>query len=140
MPYITKEEYEQMGFTTPDNFDALEKKAEQAINALTDYYDPYMSNHDLTVDVESSKKGIYKPAKAFKKAVALQVSFMVETGITSFYEAQKQDLSSYSVGDTSMTFKNGTVGVVLHGSTGIVNEAYMMLAKYGFMYRGVGHL
>lgn len=140
MPYITIEEYEQMGFTTPDNFDALEKKAEQAINALTDYYDPYMSNHDLTVDVESSKNGIYKPAKAFKKAVALQVSFMVETGITSVYDAQKQDISSYSVGDTSMTFKNGTVGVIMHGSTGIVNEAYMLLAKYGFMYRGVGHL
>lgn len=139
MPYITKEEYEQMGFTTPENFDELEKKAEQAINALTDYYDPFLGKHDLSADIEGSNKGVSRSARAFKKAVALQVNFMNEMGVTSIYDAQKQDLSSYSVGDTSMTFKNGTVGMVLHGSTGIVNEAYMLLAKYGFMYRGVGH-
>lgn len=140
MPYVTKEEYEQMGFAIPDNFEELEKKAEQAINAQTDYYDLYLGKHDLSADIESSNKGIVRCAKAFKKAVALQISFMAETGITSVYDAQKQDLSSYSVGDTSMTFKNGTVGVIMHGSTGIVNEAYMLLAKYGFMYKGVGHL
>lgn len=140
MPYVTKEEYEQMGFVPSESFDELEKRAEQVINAQTDYYDPYLGKHDLSADIESSTKGVAQRAKAFKKAVALQVSFMAETGITSLYDAQKQDLSSYTVGDTSMTFKNGTVGVIMHGSTGIVNEAYMLLAKYGFMYKGVDHL
>jgi hypothetical protein len=53
---------------------------------------------------------------------------------------QAQNMASYSVGNTSMSFKNGAIDSLADSSTGLANTARNLLGRFGFLYVGVDHL
>jgi hypothetical protein len=143
MAYLTFDEYKQLGYSPPEKgeeFDKLEKSAEKMINAITSYYDPYFGFHDLQTDILSSRKSSVYRAKTFKKAVAMQIDFMQSSKSLSNYDLQKNNVTSYSVDGTSMSFKNGVTEDLIYKSTGIFRPAYILLGQHGLLYGGVNHL
>lgn len=141
MAYLTDNEYKIItGQNVPDNFDDAESNAELIINSVTNYYDPAFGLHDLASDASSSANYLVQQATAFKKAVALQVKFLLDSKTGSAYDMQAQNISSYSVGNTSMSFKNGTIDNLADSSTGLVNTARNLLGRFGLLYMGVDHL
>lgn len=141
MAYLTNNEYKIItGQDAPNNFDDAEKNAELIINSVTNYYDPVFGLHDLASDASSSANYLVQQATAFKKAVALQVKFLLDSKTSSAYDMQAQNISSYSVGNTSMNFKNGAIDSLADSSTGLVNAARNLLGRFGFLYAGVDHL
>lgn len=143
MAYLTSDEYKQLGYSPPEGdgeFDKLEQSAERVINAVTSYYDPYFGFHDLQAELNSSNPNISYKAKVFKKIVAMQVDFMRESKSLSNYQLQKDNMTSYSVDGTSMTFNRGASEALTYGYTGVVKPAYFMLGKSGLLYGGVNHI
>lgn len=135
-PYLTKSEFEQLGFELkkPENFDQLLKNATVLINQVCSYYDPAFSYHDLEAD------GSAPQAVAFKKAVALEMLFLEESGYSSAYELAQGALNSFTVGHTSMNL-NGSAGQNMTvGNTGVVKSAYNLLGRYGLLFSGVTSL
>lgn len=141
MAYLTSNEYKIMtGQNAPDNFDELEIDAENIINSVTSYYDPAFGFHDLAADASSSHNYLVQQATAFKKAVALQVKFLNDSNSSSAFDMQQQNLASYSVSGTSMSFKNGAIDNLADSSTGLVNTARNLLGRAGLLFQGVDHL
>jgi hypothetical protein len=141
MAYLTSNEYKIMtGQDAPDNFDEAESNAELIINSVTNYYDPAFGLHDLASDAISPANYLVQQATAFKKAVALQVKFLLDSKSDSVFDMQAQNMASYSVGNTSMSFKNGAIDSLADSSTGLANTARNLLGRFGFLYVGVDHL
>ena len=137
-PYLTKSEFEQFGYELkkPDNFDKLLNNATILINQICSYYDPAFAYHDLDADMADSSK----QAIAFKKAVALEMLFLEESGYSSAYELAQGTLNSFTVGHTSMSL-NGSAGQNMTvGNTGVVVSAYTLLGCYGLLFSGVTSL
>lgn len=140
MADITEEEYQQYGFTfSGTNFDSLANVAEGMINHATSFYDPVFEFHNLANDLASTKPFIQLRAKAFKKSIALQLNLLVQTGSKSAADMAKNDLASYSVGGTSMSFNGSSMAGLVYGDTGIATSAYELLGRFGLLYRGVDH-
>lgn len=141
MSYLTSNEFKQFGYSPPDGdaFETVEQAAELVINSVTTFYDKDLGSHDLTADVSSSVNFEVQRATAFKKAVAMQIQFMIEANAKSAYQLQQGNLLSYSVDGTSMTFKEGAADAVTSGSTGLINSARVLLGRYGLLYAGVDH-
>ncbi|EJE97700.1 hypothetical protein [Liquorilactobacillus mali] len=143
MAYLTSSEFQQFGYSPPfneDDFDSAEQSAEIAINSVTSFYDPNLGSQDLVVDVSSSFPYRVKRATAFKKAVAMQTQFVIDSNAKSAYELQQNNVSSYSVGGTSMTFKSGVADTMTVGSTGVLKAVRTLLGQYGLLYVGVDHV
>lgn len=137
-PYLTKSEFDQFGFELkkPDDFDKLLSNATILINQICSYYDPAFAYHDLEADMANSSK----QAVAFKKAVALEMLFLEESGYSSAYELAQGALNSFTVGHTSMSL-NGSAGQNMTvGNTGVVKSAYSLLGRYGLLFSGVTSL
>ncbi|WP_281829479.1 hypothetical protein [Lactobacillus amylolyticus] len=141
MAYLASNEYKIMtGQDAPENFDELENDAENIINSVTNYYDPAFGLHDLAADACSPFNYLVQQATAFKKAVASQVKFLNDSNSSSAFDMQQQNLASYSVGGTSMSFKNGAIDNLADSSTGLVNTAHNLLGRAGLLFQGVDHL
>lgn len=143
-PYLTKSEFEQFGFELkkPDDFDKLLNNATILINQICSYYDPAFAYHDLEADAagESGSYILFRRAMAFKKAVALEMLFLEESGYSSAYELAQGALNSFTVGHTSMSL-NGSAGQNMTvGNTGVVKSAYSLLGRYGLLFNGVTSL
>ena len=137
-PYLTKNEFDQFGFElkNPGNFDTLLNNASILINQICSYYDPAFAYHDLEADMANSSK----QAVAFKKAIALEMLFLEESGYSSAYELAQGALNSFTVGHTSMSL-NGSAGQRMTvGNTGVVVSAYTLLGCYGLLFSGVASL
>lgn len=138
--YLTISEFEKFGYELkkPDNFDKLLKSATVLINQVCSYYDPAFAYHDLEADSQAdSDSYLFRQAMAFKKAVALEMLFLEDSGYSSAYEVAQGALSSFTVGHTSMSL-NGSAGQNLTvGGTGVVNSAYNLLGRYGLIFSGV---
>ncbi|MCP9357377.1 hypothetical protein KBX49_09070 [Liquorilactobacillus satsumensis] len=141
MAYLTSNEFKQFGYSPPDDdtFKKVEQAAELIINGVTVFYDPDLGSHILAADASSSINFEVQRATAFKKAVAMQTQFLIEANANSAYQLQQSNLSSYSVGNTSMTFKTGAIDTMTSGSTGLLNSARLLLGRYGLLYAGVDH-
>lgn len=143
MAYLTSAEFESFGYSQPADsgtFDTAELAAEMAINSITSFYDPNLGSQDLASDVSSSFPYRVKRATAFKKAVAMQTQFVIDSNAKSAYELQQNNVSSYSVGGTSMTFKSGVADTMTVGSTGVLKAVRTLLGQYGLLYVGVDHV
>lgn len=143
MAYLTSNEFKQFGYSAPtddDVFSQAEQAAELIINDVTSFYDGNFSVNDLTADASSSLPYRVKRATAFKKAVAMQTQFVLDTNAKSAYELQQNNVSSYSVGGTSMTFKSGIADTMTVGSTGLLKTVRSLLGQYGLLYAGVDHV
>lgn len=130
MAYLTFEEYKKIGYEdlTDEEFSSLITKASDFIDIQTrDFY----RKNDLEADIEYRKN-------KFKKAVALQVEYMYQSGSTSTHEVNTPQ--SWSIGRTSVseasrysnTGKNETPSI-------ICDDAIAILSGTGLLYRGVSH-
>lgn len=142
-PYLTTSDFEKLGYELrkPDNFDKILANATTLINQICSYYDPAFAYHDLDADAKANPDSyLFRQAMAFKKAVALEMLFLEDSGYSSAYEVAQGALNSFTVGHTSMSL-NPSVGQNLTvGSTGVVTSAYNLLGRYGLVFGGVGSL
>lgn len=96
MAYLTKEEFDQLGFEVEGDFDKLLKRAELAIDAyIRDFY----SLNSFDNDNKARKKSV-------KRATAYQVAYLDSSGIMTAED--KQSIASMSVGRTSISYRSGS--------------------------------
>ena len=96
MTYLTKEEFDNLGFEVEGDFDKLLKRAELAIDAyIRDFY-----SLNSFVDDNTARK------KAVKRATAYQVAYLDSSGIMTAED--KQSIASMSVGRTSVSYRTGS--------------------------------
>ena len=96
MAYLTKEEFDKLGFEVEGDFDKLLKRAERAIDAyIRDFYS--LNNFDN--DNKARKKAV-------KRATAYQVAYLDSSGIMTAED--KQSIASMSVGRTSISYRSGS--------------------------------
>ena len=128
MAYLTFIEYKELGYTSleEDDFNSLIAKASTFIDSQTrDFY----HFNDLETDIE------YRKTK-FKKAVALQVEYMHQSGATSTYEANTPQ--SWSVGRTSVSESSRYSNTGSNETPTIVcDDAILALSGLGLLFRGV---
>lgn len=96
MTYLTKEEFDKLGFEVEGDFDKLLKRAELAIDAyIRDFY----SLNSFDNDNKARKKAV-------KRATAYQVAYLDSSGIMTAED--KQSIASMSVGRTSISYRSGS--------------------------------
>ena len=96
MAYLTKEEFDKLGFEIEGDFDKLLKRAELAIDAyIRDFY----SLNSFDNDNKARKKAV-------KRATAYQVAYLDSSGIMTAED--KQSIASMSVGRTSISYRSGS--------------------------------
>jgi hypothetical protein len=139
-PYLTTSDFDKLGYELriPDNFYKLLMNATTLINQICSYYDPAFAYHDLEADANSNPDSyLFRQAMAFKKAVALEMLFLEDSGYSSAYEAAQGALSSFTVGHTSMSLNPSASQNLTVGGTGVVSSAYNLLGRYGLVFSGV---
>lgn len=139
-PYLTTSDFNKLGYELkkPDNFDKLLKSATVLINQVCSYYDPAFAYHDLDADAAANTDSyLFRQAMAFKKAVALEMLFLEESGYSSAYEVAQGALNSFTVGHTSMSLNPSAGQNLTVGGTGVVKSAYDLLGRYGLVFSGV---
>lgn len=139
-PYLTTSDFDKLGYELkkPDNFDKLLKSATVLINQICSYYDPAFAYHDLDADaVANPDSHLFRQAMAFKKAVALEMLFLEDSGYSSAYELAQGTLNSFTVGHTSMSLNPSAGQNLTVGGTGVVASAYNLLGRYGLIFSGV---
>lgn len=139
-PYLTTSDFDKLGYELkkPDNFDKLLKNASVLINQICSYYDPAFAYHDLDADAKANPDSyLFRQAMAFKKAVALEMLFLEDSGYSSAYELAQGTLNSLTVGHTSMSLNPSAGQNLTLGGTGVVTSAYNLLGRYGLIFSGV---
>lgn len=139
-PYLTTSDFDKLGYELrkPDNFDKLLKNASVLINQVCSYYDPAFAYHDLEADANSNPDSyLFRQAMAFKKAVALEMLFLEDSGYSSAYDAAQGALNSFTVGHTSMSLNPSAGQNLTVGGTGVVSSAYNLLGRYGLVFSGM---
>lgn len=126
--YLTQEEFTSMGFQPTDDFWRLYPRASTMIDLYTNNF---YSHHDFEEDFEPRKKAV-------KQAVALQIAYMDDTGITSAED--KQHLANISIGRTSVSYGgSGSTRASNKTPYGLTLDALNLLNSAGFGYRGVSY-
>lgn len=127
MPYLTYEEYKELGFTDIEEteFERLLKRASDVIDGITRHFYRF---DDIENDVPFRRE-------QFKKAIAAQIEYFYETGSTHSYGMNEPQ--SVSIGRTSMTtgsnpFQNGVQNDL------ICKDVYFYLKDTGLLYTGIG--
>ncbi len=96
MTYLTKEEFDKLGFECEGDFYKLLKRAKLAIDAFTrDFY--FLNSFDS--DNEARKKAV-------KRATAFQIAYLDSSGIMTAED--RQSIASMSVGRTSVSYRSGS--------------------------------
>ncbi|MGI0385629.1 hypothetical protein ACRE2K_09770 [Streptococcus pneumoniae] len=119
MAYLTKEEFEKLGFEVEGDFDKLLKRAELAIDAYTrDFYSLNSFDSDNT-----ARK------KAVKRATAYQVAYLDSSGIMTAED--KQSIASMSVGRTSISYRSGSISLGERYNLSRDAENWLRMAGFG---------
>lgn len=93
MSYLTKEEFDDMGFDEVADFYKLEKRAEIAVNFYTQgIYQQY---------IDFEKEADYRK-QAVKLAMAFQIAYLDTSGVMTADE--KQTMSSVTIGRTRVDY------------------------------------
>lgn len=127
MPYLTYEEYNQLGFADMEEaeFNKLLPKASDVLDSVTRFF--YREN-DLESDVPIRKE-------QFKKAVAAQVEYFHETGATTSYGMNEP--STVTIGRTTLSV--GSKSSQIAPSNDLISkDVYLYLKETGLLYRGIG--
>ena len=124
MTYLTKEEFDKLGFEVEGDFDKLLKRAELAIDAyIRDFY----SLNSFDNDNKARKKAV-------KRATAYQVAYLDSSGIMTAED--KQSIASMSVGRTSISYlsgsQNGSGSLSLGERHNLSRDAENWLRMVGF--------
>ncbi|MEK6452614.1 hypothetical protein [Caldifermentibacillus hisashii] len=127
MPYLTYEEYNQLGFADMEEaeFNKLLPKASDVLDSVTRFF--YREN-DLESDVPIRKE-------QFKKAVAAQVEYFHETGATTSYGMNEP--STVTIGRTTLTAGSRNSQAAPQNNL-VSKDVYFYLKDTGLLYKGVG--
>lgn len=125
MPYLTAEEFAELGFKIDGDFDELVKRAELAVNLfIGNFYDQ--------VDFETD----FAPRKAaVKQAMAFQVAYLDSSGIMTAED--KQSIGSVTIGRTSVSYQRGSVSYREGQLHNLSADTLNCLRGAGFGYAGV---
>lgn len=123
--YLTKDEFEKLGFDEVENFEKLRARAELAIN---------MFIRNLYDFVDFEKELEYRK-KAVKLATAFQIAYLESSGIMTADE--KQSVSSVSLGRTSISYKSTSKASTEGSRYNLSLDALNALKGAGYGYRGV---
>lgn len=125
MPYLTYEEYNQLGFADMEEaeFNKLLPKASDVIDGITRYF--YRFN-DIEKDVPFRRE-------QFKKAIAAQIEYFHDMGATSSHEINSP--LTVNIGRTQIMTGEANQKKT---NTLISPDVYMYLRDTGILYRGIG--
>lgn len=123
--YLTKDEFEKLGFDEVENFEKLRARAELAIN---------MFIRNLYDFVDFEKELEYRE-KAVKLATAFQIAYLDSSGIMTADE--KQSVSSVSLGRTSISYKSTSKASTEGSRYNLSLDALNALKGAGYGYKGV---
>jgi hypothetical protein len=119
MAYLTKEEFEKLGFEVEGDFDKLLKRAELAIDAyIRDFYSLNSFDSDNT-----ARK------KAVKRATAFQIAYLDTSGVLT--SEDKQSIASMSVGRTSISYRSGSLSLGERYNLSRDAENWLRMAGFG---------
>ena len=125
--YLTKDEFNELGFDDVDGFEKLLTRAEVAINLfLNNLYDFV----DFETEIKFRKKAV-------KLATAFQVAYLDASGITTADD--KQSVSTVILGRTHITYKNSSSQSLESARYNLSLDALNTLKSAGFGYRGIGY-
>lgn len=128
--YLTYTEYTELGYksVSEDEYDQLEMIAEDTFDFETA---AFYKQHDLDNDDFTFRK------LQFKRAMAIQINYMKESGVTSV-EMFNNTLGSMSIGRTSLS-KGGNAASNSGSSKQslLTNDARNVLYHTGLLYKGV---
>lgn len=129
MAYLTYEEYAKLGYEdmSANEFDQLIGKASDFIDSQTrNFYQFKKLEEDIPFRRDK-----------FKKAVALQVEYMYQTGATSSYDVNTPQ--TWSIGRTSVSEASRYSNTGRNEAPSIVSDdALLALSGTGLLYRGLG--
>lgn len=122
--FLSEEEFlDEFGFDEVEDFEALYKRAEQAIYAYTNgFYDGISFDGDYDVR-----------KRLIKQALASQIAYLNESGILS--AENRQHYSTVRIGRTTVSAGGG--GFSPSNRLNLSIDAEEALKRAGFGYRGV---
>lgn len=127
MPYLTYEEYQNIGFSdvTVDDFPKIEQKASDVLDSVTrDFY----QLNDLESDYPLRRD-------KFKKAVAAQIDYFYDMGATNSHGLQEMAMVQIGRTTSSTGVKGGTAKA--EKNSVLSDDVVMYLRNTGLLYRGV---
>lgn len=125
--YLTKDEYNELGFDEVNDFENILKRAEVAVNLfLNGFYD----TKDFESDFEPRKKAV-------KLATAFQVAYLDASGITTAED--KQAVSTVILGRTHVSYQSASKQSLESARYNLSLDALNVLKSAGFGFRGVGY-
>nr|DAX96710.1 MAG TPA: Putative Head Tail Connector Protein [Caudoviricetes sp.] len=129
MAYLTHEEYRELGFDSTSEFEALEKRAELAIDLFIRHYYDF---HDFDTDHKTRKKAV-------KLATAYQIQYLDSTGILTAED--KQTIASTTLGRTTVSYSSNNSSRASETASGynLSLDAFNALKSAGFLYSGVDY-
>lgn len=127
MPYLTYEEYNQLGFVDMEEaeFNKLLPKASDVLDSVTRFF--YREN-DLESDVPIRKE-------QFKKAVAAQIEYFYEMGAANSHGLNEP--STVTIGRTTLTAGSRNSQASPQNDL-ISKDVYFYLKETGLLYKGLG--
>ena len=129
MPYLTYEEYIDLGFPEIDEqeFNRLLSKASDVVDSVTRSF--YKFN-DIESDVPFRRE-------QFKKAVAAQIQYFYDMGGTSSHELNEPGTVTIGRTTVSSGSRNSTSQDDSKNKL-VSDDVYMYLQGTGLLYRGLG--
>lgn len=129
MAYLTHEEYRELGFDSTREFEALENRAELAIDLFIRHYYDF---HDFDKDHKTRKKAV-------KLATAYQIQYLDSTGILTAED--KQTIASTTLGRTTVAYSSNNSSRASETASGynLSLDAFNALKSAGFLYSGVDY-
>lgn len=124
--YITELDYEHLIRTSaPSNFEELAVRAGDVLDVVTRHYFKRYPLDDSFV------------SQQFKKAVAYQIQYYEDIGITTMEEVNNQP-DSVRIGDTTVSYSRMNSTAKTQRKSTISDDALDLLAGTGLLYRGGG--
>lgn len=127
MPYLTYEEYKELGFTDIEEteFERLLKRASDVIDGITRHF--YRFN-DIEKDVPFRRE-------QFKKSIAAQIEYFYEMGATNTHGLQEP--STVTIGRTTLSEGSRNSQIAPQNDL-ISKDVYFYLRDTGLLYKGIG--
>lgn len=125
MPYLTYEEYQNIGFSdvAEVDFPKYERKASDVLDSITrDFY----QHQDLETDVPLRRN-------KFKSAIAAQIDYFYDLGGTSSHELNSP--LAITIGRTQVS--SGADNQKKTNNI-VADDVYMYLRSAGLLYGGIG--
>lgn len=126
MAYLTYAEFKDMGLMAvpEDRFDGLLMRASMVLDQATRRY---YQRHNLADDYSMRQT-------AFKQALALQIEYMFQFGVTTLEGRKQAQITSQSIGNTTISTSGNSD---TPATTLLSDDAKLALTGTGLLYKGV---